>query len=469
MVKSADERVDLLQGGPTLKTVHVKTFGCQMNVHDSQRIQELLATSHGLRSVERPEEADLVVLNTCHVREKAEEKLFSELGRIRKMHKGSSFIMAVGGCVGQAEGTHIFRRAPYVDIVFGPQNFQRLPELLDRIVQGEKHLTDSDFAVEEKFEILDSLPTATEIVAPVTVQEGCDRFCTFCVVPHTRGREFSRSVEEITKEVENHLSSGAGEILLLGQNVNAYHGLDQDGVTHDLALLIRRLITLSGVDRLRFVTSHPVDMNDDLVEVFGEFEQLCPYMHLPVQSGSDATLTAMKRGHTIDAYLTWIDRLRAARPDIAIASDFIVGFPGETEDDFQRTLELVHRVQYDHAYSFKYSPRSGTEAAALADDIPEEVKAERLSRLQEVINHYQYAHNKKRVGKVESVLVEGVDKRFKGRLTGRTPTFRSVYFDGPESWVGRRVDVMITEGKPNSLRGRTASTLNTFSPGEQFS
>lgn len=428
-----------------------------MNSYDSARMIDLLHASHGYQPAAAVESADLIILNTCHIREKAEEKLFSELGRLRKATAGRpGVIFAVGGCVGQAVGREIFRRAPHVQLVFGPQNYHGLPGMLDHLARHGGRLQDTDIPQESKF---DHLPAShgTGAIAAVTVQEGCDRFCAFCVVPYTRGREWSRPVEAILAEVAGLVAAGALEIQLLGQNVNAYRGQDADGVVHDLALLIRRVAALPGVARIRFITSHPADMNPDLVEVFGDVEPLCPYLHLPIQSGSDRILERMGRGHTVQAYLDWVARLREACPPIALASDFIVGFPGETEADFQDTLALVERVGFDHAYSFQYSPRPGTAAADMDDAVPFAVREARLAVLQELLNRQQLARNQARVGRVEPVLVEGLARKGVGELTGRAPGYAKVNFPGDPALIGRIVPVEIREGLPNSLRGRAVA------------
>ncbi|MEO5365308.1 MAG: tRNA (N6-isopentenyl adenosine(37)-C2)-methylthiotransferase MiaB [Magnetococcus sp. WYHC-3] len=435
-----------------MKRLLIKNFGCQMNAYDAGRMADLLAASHGYSPTDRPDDADLIILNTCHVREKAEEKLFSELGRLRKETGERPVIFAVGGCVGQAEGAAIFRRAPFVDVVFGPQNYHRLPTLLERLAAGERRVLDDSTPQDSKF---DSLPevVSTGPLASVTVQEGCDRFCTYCVVPHTRGREWSRSVAEVLAEVRSVVSRGARDILLLGQNVNAYRGVGADACDYDLPLLIREVALIPGVERIRFVTSHPADMTQELVEVFGDVPQLCPYLHLPIQSGSDRILAAMERGHRVVDYLDWIRRLRAVRPDIALASDFIVGFPGETDADFQQTLELVDQVRYDHAYSFKFSPRPGTPAADMPHQVPPAVATERLERLQMRINAHQLAGNRAKIGSVQPVLVEGWSSHRPQQWSGRTPCQRKVNFSGGADLTGRTVMVRITEGLPNSLRG----------------
>jgi tRNA-2-methylthio-N6-dimethylallyladenosine synthase len=443
-----------------LKKLYIKNFGCQMNEYDAARIVDQLQVNGGYQQTDSPEQADLILFNTCHIREKAEEKLFSELGRLHKLVAGARqqaalppALFAVGGCVAQATGAEIFRRAPFVRLVFGPQTYHRLPLMLARLEREGGHLCDAEIATESKF---DELPQSQQVgaIASVTVQEGCNKFCAFCVVPYTRGREWSRPVQDILAEVNHLVQHGAVEIQLLGQNVNAYQGMDSSGLVHDLALLLRRVALLPGVQRLRFVTSHPADMTDDLVEIFADIPQLCTYFHLPIQSGSDRILERMGRGHNRAAYLDWIHKLRAVHPDMAIASDFIVGFPGETEEDFQETLRLVDEVSFDHAYSFCYSPRPGTQAASMADAIPAPVSTARLARLQERLNAHQLQRNQQRVGRIEEVLVEGVAKKGSGELTGRTPGFRKVNFPGPAAWIGRIVPVRISEGLPNSLRGQ---------------
>ncbi len=428
-----------------------------MNAYDAGRMEDLLHGSHGLSPVESPQEADLIILNTCHIREKAEEKIFSELGRLRKVLRQQAadrrVVFAVGGCVGQAEGAALFKRAPFVDLVFGPQNYHHLPQMLDRVLAGGRQLHDVEMPTESKF---DALPQASHSnrSASVPVQEGCDRFCTYCVVPFTRGREWSRPVEEILSEVTNLAEKGAVEIELLGQNVNAYQGRDQEGVEHDLALLIRQTALIPGIRRIRFVTSHPADMHDDLVSVFAEVPELNPYMHLPIQSGSNTILAAMERGHTVEEYLVWIERLRSACPHISLASDFIVGFPGERESDFQETLNLLEQVRYDHAYSFLFSPRPGTLAAEMEGAVPREVGEARLARLQERINAIQWEQNLAQVGRVESVLVEGPSKKGQGMMAGRTAGFRRINFPASPESAGSLIDVQVTEARPNSLIGR---------------
>ncbi|MEO5331468.1 MAG: tRNA (N6-isopentenyl adenosine(37)-C2)-methylthiotransferase MiaB [Magnetococcus sp. YQC-5] len=436
-----------------MKNLFIKNFGCQMNVYDATRMATLLHETMGYHSVEDPILADLIIFNTCHIREKAAEKLFSELGRMRKLLNGREVIFAVGGCVGQAEGEHIFHRAPFVSLVFGPQNYHRLPAMLERLARDGGRIGDTDESVDSKFDALPAVPDPGPI-ASVVVQEGCNRFCTYCVVPFTRGRSFSRPVEEILEEIRGLTCAGAKEIQLLGQNVNAYEALDRDGITHDLALLLERTALIPGVERIRFVTSHPADMSHDLVEAFTRIESLAPYLHLPIQSGSDRILQRMERGHSVAEYLAWINTLRRLVPDIALASDFIVGFPGETDADFQETLHLARQVEFDHAYSFVFSPRPGTAADTMNDVVPLEVRNQRLAELQEVLNAIQLKKNGARVGMVEQVLIEGHSRRSPEELTGKTAHGRTVNLPGPDSLTGAIVKVQITDGLPNSLRGR---------------
>ncbi len=424
-----------------------------MNLYDATRMEALLHDSMGYKSVETPELADLIILNTCHIREKAAEKLFSELGRLHKLVNGRPVIFAVGGCVGQAEGNAIFRRAPFVSLVFGPQNYHHLPAMLTRLAQEGGRIGDTDEPLDAKFDALPAIENPG-VVAQVVVQEGCNRFCTYCVVPFTRGREWSRTVEEILAECDSLIHAGAKEIHLLGQNVNAYQAVDRQGTPHDLALLIRRVAALAGIERIRFVTSHPADMSDDLVEVFNQVPQLCHYLHLPIQSGSDRVLQRMERGHGVAEYIDWVHKLRRSVPQIALASDFIVGFPGESEAEFLETMALVRQIEFDHAYSFVFSPRPGTVAAEMSDWVPAEVGVRRLAELQALLNAIQLQKNSARVGLVEAVLVEGQAKRDQGELTGKTSHGRTVNFSGDPSLIGQLVQVEIVEGRPNSLRGR---------------
>jgi len=444
------------------RKLHVKSYGCQMNAYDSQRMADLLA-GQGFVETAAAETAELVILNTCHIREKAAEKVYSELGRIRKWKdraaaEGRRMTIAVAGCVAQAEGEEILRRAPLVDIVVGPQNYHRLPALLDRAERGDKPV-DTEFAAESKF---DAIPPAggaairrRGVAAFVTVQEGCDKFCTFCVVPYTRGAEISRPVEQIIAEVRHLARAGVREVTLIGQNVNAYHGEGPGGRTWTLGRLLRRVAEISGIARVRYFTSHPRDVDDSLVAAHRELGQLMPYLHLPVQSGSDRVLAAMNRRHGRADYLRIVARMREARPDMAFSSDFIVGFPGETEGDFEKTLELVDEIGYAGAFSFKYSPRPGTPAAAMADQVPEPVKNERLARLQAAIERNQAAFNARCLGTTLPVLLEKPGRR-PGQLVGRSPYLQPVQIMLPESRIGDIVPVAVTEIGVNSLFGSLA-------------
>jgi tRNA-2-methylthio-N6-dimethylallyladenosine synthase len=437
------------------KKLYVKSYGCQMNVYDSHRMADLLARD-GYVETATAEGADLIVLNTCHIREKAAEKVYSELGRLRVMKQeaardGRRVTVAVAGCVAQAEGNEIIRRAPVVDLVVGPQSYHRLPELLAR----DARAVETEFPVEDKFAHLPAPSKAATrargVSAFVTVQEGCDKFCTFCVVPYTRGAELSRPVEKILDEVRHLAESGVREVTLIGQNVNAYHG-EGFGRTFTLGQLLHRVGEIPGIARLRYTTSHPRDVDDDLVAVHRDLPQLAPQLHLPVQSGSDRILEAMKRRHTRADYLRVIERLRAARADLALTSDFIVGFPGETEEDFRATLAIVDEVGYSGAFSFKYSQRPGTPGATMPDQIAEDVKAERLARLQAAINRNAAAFNARCRGLTFDVLMEKPG-RLPGQLTGRSPYLQPVQVMAPESLVGGMVSVTITELGTNSLFG----------------
>jgi tRNA-2-methylthio-N6-dimethylallyladenosine synthase len=447
------------------KKLHIKNYGCQMNVYDATRMADVLAPL-GYSHVDTPEGADLVILNTCHIREKAAEKVYSELGRLRALKQdrggeGQPMMIGVAGCVAQAEGAEMVRRAPYVDLVFGPQTYHRLPEMVARALREDgngkgagRGIIDTEFPVEPKF---DSLPAATDQgpSAFLTVQEGCDRFCAFCVVPYTRGAEFSRPVADVCAEARDLVATGAREITLLGQNVNAYHGASPAGGEWRLAALIAELAEIEGLERIRYTTSHPRDMTPDLVAAHGAIDKLMPYLHLPVQSGSDRVLAAMNRQHTAEDYLGIIAELRASRPDLALSSDFIVGHPGETEDDFEATLDLVRAVGYAQAYSFKYSPRPGTPASAMDDAVPEEVKSERLARLQTVLNEQQIDYNRRFVDATLPVLL---DRRGRGdtQLAGRSPWMHAVHVDfensaGAGAAYGKIVDLRVVSAHPNSL------------------
>jgi tRNA-2-methylthio-N6-dimethylallyladenosine synthase len=441
------------------RKLHVKSYGCQMNAYDSHRMADLMAREGYVETAE-PDDADLLILNTCHIREKAAEKIYSELGRVRGMkqraaQEGRSLMVAVAGCVAQAEGEEIMRRAPVVDLVFGPQSYHRLPELIARAAETGR-VVETEFPAEDKF---DFLPAATPavtrkrgITAFVTVQEGCDKFCTFCVVPYTRGAEVSRPVAKILAEIEGLTANGVREITLIGQNVNGFHGEGPDGTSWTLARLIRRVAALPGVARVRYTTSHPRDMGEDLIAAHGELPRLAPQLHLPVQSGSDRILAAMNRKHTRDEYLRIIARLRAARPDLAFTSDFIVGFPGETEADFRATLDLLDEVAFSTAYSFKYSPRPGTPAASAEDQVPEPEKNERLQRLQQAIVRHQNDFNARCVGVTFDVLIEK-SARLPGQLVGRSPYLQPVHVMAPERIIGELVPVTVTGLGTNSLHG----------------
>ena len=430
------------------KRLYIKTYGCQMNVYDSERMADVLRPL-GYGMTDTPEGADLVVLNTCHIREKATEKVYSELGQIKRMKArraaaGGEMIIAVAGCVAQAEGEEIMARQPAVDLVVGPQAYHQLPELIARAHRKSGARLAADFAADEKF---DALPTAranTGVTAFLTVQEGCDRFCTFCVVPYTRGAEYSRPMAAIEAEARLLVSQGVREITLLGQNVNAYAG--------GLATLIRRLATIPGLARLRYTTSHPADMDEALIAAHGEVEALMPYLHLPVQAGSDRVLKAMNRAHTADSYLRLIERVRAARPDIALSGDFIVGFPGERDADFEATLNLVREVGYASAYSFKYSRRPGTPASAMPGQVDEAVKQERLARLQALLESQQRGFNAAVVGRTVPVLFERAG-RYPGQILGRSPYLQAVHCDGPAGLIGQIAPVAISAAAHNSLTG----------------
>ncbi len=441
------------------RKVHVKSFGCQMNVYDSHRMADTLAPA-GYSETAEPDDADLVILNTCNIREKAAEKVYSEIGRIRVLKEeaaaqGRRMLIAVAGCVAQAEGQEIIRRAGAVDLVVGSQNYHRLPDLIARVLAGGR-IVDTEFPADDKFDVLAAPRTDAirkrGIAAFVTVQEGCDKFCTFCVVPYTRGAEVSRPVEKIAVEVERLAQAGVREVTLIGQNVNAYHGQGDDGRPATLGKLLRRLARVPGIARLRYMTSHPRDMDDDLIAAHGDLPALMPYVHLPVQSGSDRILAAMNRRHTRKDYLAVIAKLRAARADLAFTSDFIVGFPGETEEDFRATLTLVDEVGFATAYSFIYSPRPGTPAADMAAQVPADEQAERLQRLQAVITRQWRAFNAQFAGRTVQVLLEKPGK-LPGQLVGRTPYLQAVQVMAPRAMIGSLVPVEISEIGSNTLFG----------------
>lgn len=434
--------------------LYIKTHGCQMNEYDSGKMADVLAASHGLELTDQAENADVILINTCSIREKAQEKVFSQLGRWKKLKRDNPrVVIGVGGCVASQEGEAIIKRAPLVDMVFGPQTLHRLPSMLDEVLETGAHPVDVSFPEVEKFDNLPA-PGAQGGSAFVSVMEGCSKYCTYCVVPYTRGEEISRPFDDVVAECAALADQGVREINLLGQNVNAYRGPMHDGTTADLALLIHYVAGIDGVERIRFTTSHPMEFSQSLVDAFGEVPKLANYLHLPVQSGSDRVLSLMKRGHTVLEYKQKIRRIRANRPDIALSSDFIVGFPGETEKDFEDTLRLIEELDFDQSFSFIFSPRPGTPAASLPDDTPLEVKKERLQRLQQQLNRQATRYSRAMVGSRQRILVEGISKKDERQLSGRTENNRVVNFDGQPRLVGHFVDVEITEALSHSLRGR---------------
>ena len=432
----------------------IKTHGCQMNEYDSDKMADVLAASHGLELTDSEEDADVILVNTCSIREKAQEKVFSQLGRWKKLKANKqNVVIGVGGCVASQEGEAIIKRAPYVDMVFGPQTLHRLPAMVESVRNTGKHSVDISFPEIEKF---DNLP-ATGAKGPsafVSIMEGCSKYCTFCVVPYTRGEEVSRPLDDVVAECAQLAEQNVKEINLLGQNVNSYDGELFEGGRADLALLVHYVAAIDGIERIRFTTSHPVEFSDSLIEAFGEVSELANYVHLPVQSGSDRVLSMMKRGHTVLEYKQKIRRLREQRPDISLSSDFIVGFPGETGRDFENTMKLIEEMNFDQSFSFIYSARPGTPAASLPDETPIDVKKERLSRLQAQINKQALAISKDMVGGVQRILVEGYSKKDSNQLAGRTENNRVVNFDGHPRLIGHFVDVTITEALRNSLRAR---------------
>ena len=434
--------------------LYIKTMGCQMNEYDSEKMADVLRASHGYELTTNPEEADLLLVNTCSIREKAQEKVFSELGRWRAWKdKRPELIIGVGGCVASQEGEGIQKRAPFVDMVFGPQTLHRLPELVNEVSNKGQGVVDVSFPEIEKFDCLPE-PRAEGPTAFVSVMEGCSKYCSFCVVPYTRGEEISRPLDNVIVEVVSLARQGVREINLLGQNVNAYRGPMHDGNVADLATLIYYVASVDGVERIRFTTSHPVEFTDSLIQAYAEVPKLANYLHLPVQHGSDRILAAMKRGHTALEYKSKIRKLRQARPDISLSSDFIVGFPGETDADFETLMNLIADVRFDQSFSFIYSPRPGTPAAGLSDDTPMETKKQRLQLLQARINQQALEISRGMVGSTQKVLVEKPSKKDPQQMSGRTENMRWVNFDGDSSLVGQFVDVAITEALPNSLRGR---------------
>lgn len=448
------------------KKLLIKTWGCQMNVYDSARMADVLAPL-GYQATESAEEADMVILNTCHIREKASEKVFSDLGRLKplkeaKARDGDRMIIAVAGCVAQAEGEEIVARAPFVDMVFGPQTYHTLPEMVAKAARAAGAVLNTEFPPESKFDSLPDDATGQGVSAFLAVQEGCDKFCTFCVVPYTRGAEYSRPVAQILHEARGLVAHGAREINLLGQNVNAFHGEGPDGKTWGLARLLAELAEIDGLDRLRYTTSHPRDMADDLIAAHGRIDKLMPFLHLPIQAGSDRILQAMNRRHTADDYRRLVDRLRAARPDLALSGDFIVGYPGESDADFAETLRIIQDANYAQAYSFKYSPRPGTPAAADGLQIPEDVKSARLTALQQLLEAQQLAFNQGFIGRTVPVLFDRRGKR-DGQLLGRSPHMQSVHALASDRLMGQIVDVRIDQAHVNSLGGAVV----TVAPAEK--
>ncbi len=443
---------------PAKGKLYIKTHGCQMNEYDSSKMADVLADSDGLELTDNPEEADVILINTCSIREKAQEKVFSQLGRWKSLKKdGRPVLIGVGGCVASQEGAAIVKRAPYVDLVFGPQTLHRLPELIRERRASGKPQVDISFPEIEKFDRLPE-PRAEGPSAFVSIMEGCSKYCSFCVVPYTRGEEVSRPFEDVLVEIAQLATQGVREINLLGQNVNAYRGPYGEGEVADLGLLIRTMAEIDGIDRIRFTTSHPLEFSDSLVEAYRDVPQLANYLHLPVQAGSDRILAAMKRGYTTLEFKQKIRKLRAVRPDISISSDFIVGFPGETDSDFDKTMKLIEDIGFDQSYSFIYSRRPGTPAADLEDDTPETVKHERLARLQAAVNANSTRISQSMLGSTQRVLVERHSTRDKSELTGRTENMRYVNFPGNARLIGQFVDVEITEVMANSLRGHIRLT-----------
>ncbi len=443
------------------KKLYIKTFGCQMNEYDSDKMADLLNVTEGLEKTDNPEEADVILFNTCSVREKAQEKVFSDLGRIKHLkQQNPGLIIGVGGCVASQEGDAIVQRAPYVDVVFGPQTLHRLPKLMEARRESGHSQVDISFPEIEKF---DNLPPARVEGASafVSIMEGCSKYCTFCVVPYTRGEEVSRPFEDVLTEVARLATQGVKEVTLLGQNVNAYRGAMADGEIADFALLLEYVHEVPGIELIRYTTSHPREVTDRLIAAHGKLPKLSSFLHLPVQAGSDRVLAAMKRGYTALEYKSLVRKLKAARPDLHLSSDFIVGFPGETEEDFEKTMKLIEDVGFDQSFSFIYSARPGTPAADLPDDTPQEVKVQRLMRLQAKIHEQSLAISQAMVGTVQRVLVESPSRRDPKQLAGRTDNNRIVNFDGHPRLIHRFVDVRITEALPNSLRGEVVTVGET--------
>ena len=438
--------------------VYIKTFGCQMNEYDSSRMLDVLRVSHGMEPTDRPEEADVLLLNTCSIREKAQEKVFSHLGVWRELkEQRPGLLIGVGGCVASQEAEAVRSRAPFVDMVFGPQTLHRLPGFIDEIRARGRAVVDVSFPEIEKFDRLPE-PRADGPTAFVSIMEGCSKYCSFCVVPYTRGEEVSRPLDDVVAEVAGLAAQGVREVTLLGQNVNGFRGPTHDGKFADLALLINYVALIEGIGRIRFTTSHPREFNDRLINAYARVPKLANHLHLPVQSGSDRILTLMKRGHTVAEYEQKIRALRAVRPDISISTDLIVGFPGETAEDFAATMQLIEAIGFDQSFSFVYSPRPGTPAAALADPVPEEEKLRRLAVLQAKITAHSRSISRNMIGTVQRVLVERPSRKNPHQLAGKTSNNRWVNFDGPPDRIGRFVDLLITEAMANSLRGRLVSS-----------
>ncbi|HDR1003613.1 TPA: tRNA (N6-isopentenyl adenosine(37)-C2)-methylthiotransferase MiaB [Pasteurella multocida] len=438
--------------------LHIKTWGCQMNEYDSSKMADLLNSTHGLELTEIPEEADVLLLNTCSIREKAQEKVFHQLGRWKELKKHKpELVIGVGGCVASQEGEHIRTRAPYVDIIFGPQTLHRLPEMINQIRGGKSSVVDVSFPEIEKFDRLPE-PRAEGPTAFVSIMEGCNKYCSFCVVPYTRGEEVSRPVDDVLFEIAQLAEQGVREVNLLGQNVNAYRGATHDDGICTFAELLRLVAAIDGIDRLRFTTSHPIEFTDDIIDVYRDTPELVSFLHLPVQSGSDRVLSMMKRNHTALEYKSIIRKLRAVRPEIQISSDFIVGFPGETAEDFEQTMNLIAQVNFDMSFSFIYSARPGTPAADMPDDVTEEEKKQRLYVLQQRINNQAAQFSRAMLGTEQRVLVEGPSKKDLMELTGRTETNRIVNFVGTPDMIGKFVDIKITDVFTNSLRGEVVRT-----------
>lgn len=438
--------------------LHIKTWGCQMNEYDSEKMADLLKHTHGMELTEEPSEADVLLLNTCSIREKAQEKVFHQLGRWKELKKSNpKLVIGVGGCVASQEGEHIRERAPYVDIIFGPQTLHRLPEMINQIRNGKSSVVDISFPEIEKFDRLPE-PRAEGPTAFVSIMEGCNKYCTYCVVPYTRGEEVSRPVDDVLFEIAQLAEQGVREVNLLGQNVNAYRGPTHDGEICSFAELLRLVATIDGIDRLRFTTSHPIEFTDDIIDVYRDTPELVSFLHLPVQAGSDRILAMMKRGHTVLEYKSIIRKLKAVRPNIQISSDFIVGFPGETNEDFEQTMNLIAQVNFDMSFSFIYSARPGTPAADYPDDVSEEEKKQRLYLLQQRINNQAAQYSRAMLGTEQRILVEGPSKKDIMELTGRTENNRVVNFAGTPDMIGKFVDVKITDVWTNSLRGEVIRT-----------